>query len=103
MGLLANSNAIESGGYNIDRSLRFRSSATARLNRTPASASNRKTWTWSGWVKRGALGSYQQILVSSKLSALEPNRICPSCARTSTRGSPTQIRTSRRTKAQRTL
>ncbi len=56
MSLLANSNAIESGGYNIDRSLRFRSSASAYLNRTPASASNRRTFTWSGWVKRGASG-----------------------------------------------
>jgi hypothetical protein len=43
-------------GYQIQRSLRFRSSASAYLNRTPASASNRRTWTWSGWVKRGALG-----------------------------------------------
>jgi hypothetical protein len=44
-----------SGGYTIDRSLRFRSSASAYLNRTPASAGNRKTWTWSGWVKFGRL------------------------------------------------
>ena len=43
--------------YNLQRSLRFRSSATAYLNRTPASASNRKTWTWSAWVKRGVIGS----------------------------------------------
>lgn len=57
MGLLNNSNAIESGGYNIDCSLRFRSSASAYLNRTPASTSNRKTWTWSGWVKRGAFAT----------------------------------------------
>ena len=48
---------IESGGYNIDRSLRFRGSASAYLNRTPASAGNRKTWTWSGWVKLGTLGT----------------------------------------------
>jgi hypothetical protein len=34
--------------------LRFRSSASAYLSRTPATASNRKTWTWSGWVKRGS-------------------------------------------------
>jgi hypothetical protein len=40
----------------INNSLRFRSSASAYLNRTPASAGNRRTWTWSGWVKRGALG-----------------------------------------------
>jgi hypothetical protein len=29
----------------------------AYLNRTPASASNRKTWTWSGWVKIGKAAS----------------------------------------------
>ena len=44
-------------GYNISRSVRLRGSASAYFNRTPASASNRKTWTWSGWIKRGALGS----------------------------------------------
>src|SRR6056300_554934 len=46
-------------GYTIDRSLRFRSSASAYLSRTPASAGNRKTWTWSAWVKRGKLGAEQ--------------------------------------------
>jgi hypothetical protein len=40
-------------GYNLTKSLRFRSSASAYLNRTPASASNRQTWTWSAWIKRG--------------------------------------------------
>lgn len=57
MSMLANHNAISAGGYTIQRSLRFRSAASAYLNRTPASASNRKTWTWSAWVKRGALGT----------------------------------------------
>ena len=52
-------------GYNLTRSLRFRSSATAYLNRTPASASNRKTWTWSGWVKRGVLGTANQTILES--------------------------------------
>jgi hypothetical protein len=42
--------------------LRFRSAASAYLNRTPASAGNRKTWTWSGWVKRGALGGTQALM-----------------------------------------
>jgi len=42
-----------SGGYTLDNSLRFRSSASAYLNRTPGSAGDRKTWTWSGWVKLG--------------------------------------------------
>ena len=48
-------------GYNLTKSLRFRSSASAYLNRTPASATNRKTWTWSAWVKRGGLSSNQSL------------------------------------------
>ena len=55
-------------GYNLTRSLRFRSSASASLSRTPASAGNRKTWTWSAWVKRGSLSS-NQVLFISKPSA----------------------------------
>ena len=43
-------------GPQMQRSLRFRSSASAYLNRTPASAGSQTTWTWSGWVKRGTLG-----------------------------------------------
>jgi hypothetical protein len=54
-----------SGGYEIQRSLRFNSADSAYLNRTPASAGNRQTWTWSGWVKRSALsGSRQGLFVS---------------------------------------
>jgi hypothetical protein len=44
------------GGYEIERSLRFNSADSAYLSRTPASAGNRKTWTWAGWVKRSAPG-----------------------------------------------
>ncbi len=47
--------------FEISRSLRFDSSASSFLNRTPSSASNRKTWTWSGWVKRSALSSLQML------------------------------------------
>jgi len=50
------------GIYEIPRSLRFRSAATSYLQRTPAVASNRTTWTWSGWVKRGAQGSQMSLL-----------------------------------------
>ena len=47
--------------YQVQRSLRFNSSDSAYLSRTPASAGNRKTWTWAAWVKRSALGSFQMI------------------------------------------
>ncbi len=45
----------------VNNSLRFRSSASAYLNRTPTVASNRTTWTWSGWVKRGDLSRTQGL------------------------------------------
>jgi hypothetical protein len=46
---------LGSTGYTVNQSLRFRSSASAYLNRTPSTAGSRTTWTWSGWVKLGAL------------------------------------------------
>ena len=35
--------------------------ASTKLTRTPSSASNRKTFTWSGWVKRSGLGAIQGL------------------------------------------
>ena len=52
-------------GFKIDRSLRFNSADSAYLNRTPSSAGNRKTWTWSGWIKRNKLGTTQRIFAVS--------------------------------------
>ena len=51
-------------------SLRFRSSASAYLSRTPSVAGNRNTWTWAGWVKRGTLGTNQSIFVGYPSSAV---------------------------------
>ena len=59
-----------STGYNLTRSLRFRASASAYLNRTPAGAGTGggKTWTLSTWLKRGSLGSAQEIFSSGVAS-----------------------------------
>jgi len=46
---------------NLNNSLRFRRSNNAYLSRTPTVAGNQKTWTYSAWVKRGLLGSIQDI------------------------------------------
>jgi hypothetical protein len=43
-----------SADYLLAKSLRFRSSASAYLNRTFGTPTNNKKWTWSGWVKRGS-------------------------------------------------
>ena len=54
--LLLKSAADAAGGLQISRSIRLNSADSAYFSRTPAVAGNRRTWKWSGWVKRSALG-----------------------------------------------
>lgn len=67
----ANPLMLGDAGYNIQRSLRFRSSASAYLSRTLSASGNGTTWTWAGWVKRGKLGAAQKILGTSYTSTSE--------------------------------
>lgn len=46
-------------------SCRADSARSCRFTRTPSSSGNRQKWTWSGWVKRGALGNRGVIFNSS--------------------------------------
>jgi len=41
----------DTSNYQIDNSLRFDDDSSSRLVRTPSSTTNRRTWTWSGWIK----------------------------------------------------
>jgi hypothetical protein len=43
------------GDYEIEQSLRFDKGSTPYLNRTFAAVGNRKTWTFSAWIKRAGL------------------------------------------------
>jgi len=61
-----NKGAGPAGAYQISRSLRFNPSDPTYLNRTPSSATNRRTWTWSAWVKRGfGFGDRQNVFGAS--------------------------------------
>ena len=46
-----------SNTYEVANSLRFDDGSSDYLIRTPASAGNQSTWTYSVWIKRGNLGS----------------------------------------------
>ena len=48
----------------ISNSLRFEDGDSALLSRTPSSASNRDTWTWSAWVKRGNIGAAKGLFAA---------------------------------------
>ena len=51
------------------KSARFNSGSSDYLSKTFSSAGNRKTWTWSGWVKRSVLGTYQIPFIAKSGSA----------------------------------
>ena len=51
-------------GFEISNSLRFEDGDSALLARTPSSASNRDTWTWSAWVKRGNIGAAKGLFAA---------------------------------------
>ena len=44
-------------GFKVGRSLRFTDDDGPELTRTYTAAGNRKTWTWSSWIKRGNLSA----------------------------------------------
>ena len=64
MPLILGTNSIKDTGYNVANSLRFNDDAD-KLSRTPSSSGNRKTWTWSSWVKKSTIGSGYQFIFSS--------------------------------------
>jgi hypothetical protein len=61
--------------YLVSKSLRFNSADSTYLSRTPTVAGNRTTWTWSGWVKIGALTGSHNLFsngggISTSFSAI---------------------------------
>ena len=59
--MIGNPLLLPDEGYNISRSVRLRSSASAYFNRTLTTPTSGTTWTWSAWVKRGALSVESQL------------------------------------------
>jgi len=51
-------NIVVKSEYILDNSLRFNDDSNAHLSWTPTTAGNRKTWTFSAWVKRGSEGEH---------------------------------------------
>ena len=53
------------GDFLIQNSLRFDSSSSSYLHKTPVSVGNRKTFTFSAWVKRSSVSGGQQGLFNA--------------------------------------
>ena len=61
----------------LDQSLKFDDGNASVLKRTPAAAGNRKIWTWSAWIKFGAMshGTNQITLFDASSSSSEQHGI----------------------------
>ena len=70
--ILAGASGQGGAGYEIERSLRFNASDSSFLNKTPSSAGNQKTFTWSGWIKRAGLGGNGTFFSSANGSTSNP-------------------------------
>ena len=57
----------EAAAYLLEQSLLFNGSTTY-LNRTPSTAGNRKTWTFSCWVKLAGIGDYMRLFCATPSS-----------------------------------
>ena len=66
--LLATAAAAGAAAAGPIKSLRFNEADSAYLHRTPSSAGNRTTWTWSCWFKRGKNSNYSQLFNASTAS-----------------------------------
>ena len=54
---------LDTGGFQIDNSLRFNEADQPRLSRTPASTSGDQTFTLSFWLKRNAVDDSRDIVL----------------------------------------
>ncbi len=57
--------------YTVGRSLRFNDDDSSYLSRTPSSAGNRKTFTFSAWVKRSSFGRGVLLGASTNVGSQE--------------------------------
>jgi len=65
MPIIIPANSAAGGGFEVDNSVRLDFASSTRFERTPSSASNRRTWTFSSWLKKAAdensNGDFQQV------------------------------------------
>jgi len=53
------------GGFQVNNSVVLNEPDDEYFTRTPSSASNQKTWTFSTWIKRGELGADRRIFTAT--------------------------------------
>ena len=58
------------GGYEVANSCRFDDGSSSKLSKSISSSGNRKTWTWSAWIKRGNIAGANMDLFGTQYTGL---------------------------------
>jgi hypothetical protein len=61
MPLILGTNSIKDTGYDVANSCRFDAGSDASMHKTPGSGGNRRTWTFSAWLKRSSFTTNSHI------------------------------------------
>ena len=64
MPFILGANSAADTVHSVSQSIRFNSADNAYMTRTPSSAGNRRTWTFSCWLKRGNISSTHALFNS---------------------------------------
>ena len=59
-------NGAVAGAFSIDNSLRFEDGDSSNLTKDFSSEGDRRTWTWSAWLKRSNLTGAERIIFDSR-------------------------------------
>jgi len=57
-------------GYEVANSCRFDDGSSSKLSKSISSSGNRKTWTWSAWIKRGNIPGANADLFATPYTSL---------------------------------
>ena len=71
MAIILGANTL-SGAYEVANSCRFNDGDNPYMHKTPGSAGNRRTWTFSCWVKRTTPGANQRIFSQGDQAGGDP-------------------------------
>ena len=67
----ANRGSISTGPYQIDNSLKFERSSNEAVETTNQAGGNRKTWTFSAWIKRTALSEDYHTIFGAEYTNIQ--------------------------------
>ena len=67
----ANRGSVSTGPYQIDNSLKFERSSNEAVETTNQAGGNRKTWTFSAWIKRTALSEDYHTIFGAEYTNIQ--------------------------------